>query len=584
MKFRMLAVTSSALLGSAALLAGFGSSGMVAAAAHKSAATHTGGTAVIALAPTYTPNWFFPMLSAAAFSNVNSQVDSMMFRPLITFSKTDTVDYKRSLVSNITSNSTGTQYTLTLSHKYKWSNGDPVTAQDVVFTWNITKAASGSNAVWVYGGAGIGGVPTRWASVTAVGTNKVIVKLTQPSSPTWFIHNGLGQLWPVSAKVWDKYPTNITKEMQFIQSVANSPMNPVYKVVDGAYHIQSATPNNSWVFVPNNSFGGHKSSLSKVIFQYETKDTSEFTALRTGTVNVGYLPAADWGARGQLTNDVITTPYLLGFNYLILNMNPKAPNGLGPVFSQQYVREAIQMGVDQPAMISGIFNGNASQEGGPVAPLPKTPFSNPAVSKPLYPYNPAAGKKLLQSHGWKEVNGVMQKNGVKLEFTFLAISGDQAQSNKQQLLQHDWAKEGIKVNIQQGNFDQIISTANQQNPTKWAMADWGAGWTYEPDYFPSGGGLFATGAASNFEGYSNKTEDALIAQVYKPGTASQTLARLYAYEKYTAQQAAVIFLPWASDGYSGDGYQVHAKNLHGLNSTFNPITNMIYPNYWTISN
>ena len=577
---RTLATTSGALLGLGVLLAGCGSQGT---SPTTTSASRSGGTAVIALAPSYNPNWFFPMLSAAAFSNVNSQIDSMMYRPLIIFTVKDAVDYSRSLVSAITPNANGTKYTLTLSHKYKWSNGRPITAKDVVFTWNVTKAASENGAPWVYGGAGIGGLPTRWSSVTADGSDKVVVTLNKPSNPTWFIHNGLGQLWPVPARVWDRYPGNMNQELNFIKSVANSPMNGVYKVVDGAYHIQSATPNNQWVFVPNKSFAGHKSSLAKVIFQYETSDSSEFTALKTGTVNVGYLPPADWNARSHLTNDVITTPYLLGFNYLILNLNPKAPGGLGPVFQQLYVRQAIQMGVDQPKMISAIFNGNATQEGGPVAPLPKTPFSNPAVAKPLYPYNPQQGKALLEKHGWHEVNGVMENHGKKLEFTFLAISNDAAQTAKQQMLQHDWAQEGIKVTIRQAPFDNIISEATQQNPTKWSMADWGAGWTYEPDYFPSGGGLFATGAASNFEGYSNRTEDALISKVYEPGTAAQTLQRLYAYEKYTAQQVPVIFLPWASNGYAQDGYAVHAKNIHGTVKTFNPITNMIFPNYWTVS-
>lgn len=581
MNYRTLAVTSAALVGSAALLAGCGGGSQ--STTNTSSSGSAGGTAVIALAPSYNPNWFFPMLSAAAFSNVNSQIDSMMFRPLIMFNKKDNVDYARSLVSNISHNANGTEYTLTLSHKYEWSNGSPITSKDVVFTWDVTKAASENGAAWVYGGEGIGGLPTLWSSVTAEGANKVVVKLNQPSNPTWFIHNGLGQLWPVPAKVWDKYPNSMTQEMKFIKSVANSPMNAVYKVVDGAYHIHSAAPNNQWVFVPNKNFGGHKSSLSKVIFQYETTGSSEFTALRTGTVNVGYLPPADWGSRQQLTNDTITTPYLLGFNYIILNLSPKAPNGLGKVFQNLYVRQAIQMGVNQPAMIKTIFNGNATEEGGPVAPLPKTPFSNPAVSKPLYPYNPQKGKQLLKNHGWHEVNGVMEKNGTKLEFTFLAISGDAAQTAKQQMLQHDWAKEGIKVNIQQEPFDNIISLASQQNPTKWAMADWGAGWTYEPDYFPSGSGLFATGAASNFEGYANKTEDQLLAAVRKPGTEAQTLQRLYAYEKYTAQQVPVIFLPWASNGYAQDGYAVHSKTIHGTVKTFNPVTNMIFPNYWTTS-
>lgn len=580
-KRKALAAGSVGLLLSAAALSGCGTT----SSTSSTTSSHTGGTAVIALATQTSPNWFFPDLSAAAFSDVNTQVDSMMYRPLIMFNKQDQVDYARSLVSNISYNSTGTQYVLTLSKKYKWSNGQPITAQDVVFTWNILKATSGSSAPWTYGGVGIGGLPTRWQNVQAEGNDKVVVTLTTPSNPDWFIHNGLGQIWPVPESVWNKDPNNMTAELKFIESVANSPSNPVYKVVDGPYHFQSYAPNSHWTFVPNPSFGGHKSSLSKVIFEYEASDDAEFTALKTGTVNMGYLPFSSWGARSQLTNDVLTIPYQLGFNYLILNFNPKAPGGLGPIFSKLYIRQALQMGVDQPGIIQSIFNGNAIEEGGPVASLPKTPYADPALSKPLYGFDPAKGKALLEKHGWHEVNGVMTRNGIKLEFTFLAVSGDQAQTNLQQLLKSDWAQEGIVVNIQQQQFNNIIADANQQgtDPEKWSMADWGGGWTYQPDYYPTGGGLFATGAASNFQGYSSQTMDTLIQKSYAPGTSAQTLQALYNYEKFAAQQLPVIWLPYPASSYAGASLPEHAKNLHGTVSTFNPITDMIFPNYWTVS-
>ena len=180
----------------------------------------------------------------------------------------------------------------------------------------------------------------------------------------------------------------------------------------------------------------------------------------------------------------------------------------------------------------------------------------------------------------------MEKNGVKLEFTFLAVSGDQTQTDIQQLLKQDWAQEGIVVNIEQQPFDNIIAEANQQgkDASSWNMADWGGGWTYQPDYYPTGGGLFKTGSASNFQGYANNTMNQLIDKSYLPGTPAQTQQALYNYELYAAQQLPVIWLPWPVGSYAGTGSPAeHANNLHGTVKTFNPITDMIFPNYWTIS-
>lgn len=552
--------------------------GQAAAAPHTSSTTH-GGTAVIALPPQTSPNWWFPVISSADYGDSNFQMNVMMYVPLIHISKTDGINYKRSLAESVTSNATGTKFVVHLNPKWHWSNGSPVTSQDVVFTWDILKATSSNlkGASWAYGGAGSGGVPTRWTSVTATGKDTVTVTLNTPSNPNWFIHNGLAQIVPVPKAVWDKYPKNIVSELNFIRSVADSPGSPVFRVVDGPYQFQSMQANTFWSFVPNPKYNGHRSTLTKVIYQYETSPQSEYLGLKQGTINVGYLPTSDWSARSQLSQDVLTTPYAFGFTFLQPNYNASAPGGLGPVFQQLYVRQAMEMGIDQPAIISTFFHGQGVQEADTIPSEPKTVFNDPAI-KPVYGFNPAAGKTLLEKHGWHEVNGVMTKQGVKLSFTLLYISGTQSAANTVQLIKEDWAKEGIQVNLQSGPFDQVLTTAQQSDPTHWNMAFWGTpSWTYEPDYYPTGGSFYLTGAGANQGGYSSSTMDSLIKASYLPGTPSQITTRLDAYLNYAAKNLPVLWLPYTPS------FNEHAKNLHGVVKTYNPITTFYYPNYWTVS-
>lgn len=543
------------------------------------AQTTTPTAVTIALAPQTSPNWWFPVLSSSAYSDLNMQMNAMMYVPLIHISKTDGIDFSRSLAQSITTNATGKVYTIHLNRKYRWSNGKPVTSADVVFTYNILKAtSSGSSTLpWAYGGAGTGGLPSRWQSVVAKGPYTVLVTLNSPSNPVWFEHNGLGQIQPVPESVWNKYPNDMTKELSYIKSVANSPGDSVYKVVDGPYHFAQAVPNQYWSFTKNAQYDGHKSSLSRVIFQYETSSSAEFAGLKSGTVQVGYLPASLWNARKKLTNDVFYPGYLFGFNYIQPNLSPHAPNGLGKVFDLPYVRQALEMGVPQQSIIKTFYHGYGVTETNPVPAQPPTQFTDPALSKPLFPFNPAAGKKLLQSHGWKDVNGVMTKNGVALKFTLLYVSGSNTDTSIVQLLKQDWAEEGVQVALSSEPFDTVLSTAQQSDPTKWNMAWWGGGWTYEPDYYPTGGAFYATSAGANQGGYSNSKMDTLIKASYLPGTPAQTLKALFAYESYAAQQTPVIWLPWTP------GFNERARNLQGVQSTFNPITALIYPNWWTYS-
>ncbi len=538
---------------------------------------------VVAVSPTQAPNWYFPVISSTAYTLVNLDFIALEYKPLLDVTASDRIDYSRSLASSITVSHHDTVYTIHLGSRYKWSNGTPVTARDVVFTWDVLKAASQPKAVWVQGGSGIGGVPAMWTNVVALNSKTVQVTVSKPVNPVWFIRNGLGQLEPVPASVWDKHPGNMTKELTFIHAVANTPGARVYQVIDGPYHYSSSQPDNYWIYVANPKYGGHRASIQKLVFQYETSTASEFAALRKGTVQLGYVSNGYWGARSQLKNDVVRATYPFGFSYMLPNESTQAPGGLGPYFARQYVREALQMGVNQPGLINYVYHGNGVQSYGPLASRPTTEFDAPALSHALYPYNPAAARSLLMSHGWRLVNGVMTKGGVKFAFTMTYLTGSTSLTNMMEVIQHAWAKEGIQVQLKSMPVNELVAIANQSDPSKWSMMG-PMDWTYEPDYYPTGGGLFATGSASNGGGYNSATANTLIKESYAPGSPSQAKAALFRYEEFIQKDNPVIFLPWLAGGYAGIGFIItHVKTLHGTVSTYNPVSGLLYPNYWTLS-
>ncbi|SMC04991.1 peptide/nickel transport system substrate-binding protein [Sulfobacillus thermosulfidooxidans DSM 9293] len=575
--------TSSTLLSSTLMLslimAGCGNSTSATHPTGSAKLTSTkGGTAVIALTTQQSPTWFFPLRSQVTDTVTNEELELMMYKPLITVNGHDQLDYARSLARSITTNAAGDIYTIHLNPKWHWSNGQPVTAQDVVFTWQIMKAASQSSAPWTFWGEGFGGFPTLWQSVTAKGPYTVIVKISSPRNPAWFIRNGLGQIIPAPKSVWDRYPHNMNKELQYIQSIANSPTNAAFDVVDGPYHFSRYAPNNYWSFVPNLHYDGHQSSLSKVIYQYESSASNEFTALKTGTLNAGSLPPSLLSAKSQLTGDTVIPEYVIGFNYIVPNQNPHAPGGIGQAFQSLAVRQALQMGIDQPAIIKDFYHGYAVMDDTTLAPLPKTPFFDPALNTNPYPFNPQKGKTLLEQHGWHEQNGVMTKNGIKLQFTLIYASGSTAGTDLAELLKNDWAQEGIKVNLVSEPFNEVVSHG-ASNASSWAMIDWDqsvGGWTYGTGY-PSGGGLFSSTGSENMGSYSSLQMNQLIQGTYEPGTTAQTLQRMYSYENFAAHQLPVLFIP--------DPAQiiVHSKNLHGVAKSFDPAGAVFLPNHWWFS-
>jgi peptide/nickel transport system substrate-binding protein len=575
---------ASALVVTASLaLAGCGTTTTTSQAHPTSLKPQSGGTVVFALPADSNVNWYFPLMNGLNDSVYNAWVQNLMYKSLITLHSTGSINYQRSLASSIKPNAAGTKYVVTLHPNYKWSNGHSVTAKDVVFTWNLIKAASASNAPspWPYVGAGTGDIPTGVKSVVANSTYQFTVTLNKPANQQWFIYNGLNQLTPLPQSVFDRYPTNMTQELTWLGKVATDPTSSVYHVVDGPFKLTQAVSSQKWTFVPNPTYGGHKAYVSKLIFQYETSGNAEFAALKTGSIQVGYLPNSLWGSRAALNaNYNLSVENNLAYGDVLVNMNHgnsnaslNAPNGVGNIFKNLYVRQAMQMGINQNAINAASFHGNAVTEVGILPPKPKSIFFDPNL-KTIYPYDPAKGVKLLKAHGWHEVNGVMTKGGQQLKFQLVYSSGSQSFVEEATLLQQGWAKEGIQVSLKAEPFSTIVGLTNNH----WQMEDYGGiswGGTY-----PTGGGLFGKpGVGLDSQGYYNPTMAHLISLTHQPyATEKQSLQALYNFQAFVAHDLPVLWVPWPP------AYNEVAKTVHiGSKYVSNPFTGGISPNYWWVS-
>ena len=75
-----------------------------------------------------------------------------------------------------------------------------------------------------------------------------------------------------------------------------------------------------------------------------------------------------------------------------------------------------------------------------------------------------------------------------------------------------WAQAGFNLTLSQASFNTVIGNATACTPgpsCTWELENWGAGWIYAPDYYPTGEEIFSTGAGSNSGSYSDPTNDAL---------------------------------------------------------------------------
>jgi len=371
--------------------------------------------------------------------------------------------------------------------------------------------------------------------------------------------------------------------------------NPLWQVVDGPWKLTSFSTTGNVTIVPNTKYSGSpKPKLSAVKFLPYTADSAEYTALKTGSLNIGYIPSQDLPQKPANSILPATNPvgsgytlqpfYFFGLFYAQPNFNNPQ---VGFMVRQLYVRQALQEAFDQPGIIKAIYRGYGLPASGPA---PNSPPGNqwiPAIENENngqgpYPFNIAKAKSTLQAHGWSEVGGVMAcqdpskcgtgiKQGQKLALTFVYSTGVAATTAMWQTYKSDASQAGIDVNLVGQTFNTIVGEAAPCSPmsSKCAVQVFAyGGWAFDgPGFEPTGEPLFATGAGSNAGNYSDPTMDQLISATHT----DSAMSTFDQYATYGAQQLPFI---WNPDNYT---IQAVSSKLH--NVTFSPIFTL-YPEYW----
>ena len=524
------------------------------------------------------PTWWLPIVPVS-FNSTSNDSTGLLWWPLLWINPSG-IDYQRSIVDHIAISHDDTVYTLSFNPKWHWSNGTPVTAYDAAFSWSIDAATNtNSNGPWVNAAAGSNSFDIIKSEV-ATNAHTLVITIKHPANPLWIELNAVNYAEPMPKAVWDRYPNNMRRELQWMYQMGDKPGAPEFRVVDGPYMAKNFVQDQYWTLVANPHFSGHKATIKTLIYDYETGDSAVFAALRKGLFATTDLPSAYTKSASELHGYRVTAaPYVYSWNLIEPNMSPATPV-IGNLFTKLYFRQAMQMGIDEPAITKDFYGGYAVDN---YIPLPKEPTNKFYDYKiPVYyPYDPARGRRLLEAHGWHMVNGVMERHGIRLAFTFLAMSGDNTDLNIEQFLKASWQKEGINVTIKTEPFTQLIDVVtNPKDANQWTLAWWGAGW-FTGTGFPFLS-AYTCGSAYNFSGYCSPTLDKIVKQAYAPGTIANTYRVIDQYQQYVAKQLPVLLLP-EYVGASGTPapLQVIKPWLHGVVKWNEPTTGGQEPWMWT---
>ena len=162
--------------------------------------------------------------------------------------------------------------------------------------------------------------------------------------------------------------TFLTAQSKIASTYATSPL---WSVVDGPWKLSSFSTDGNVTMVPNKAYSGSpKPKLSAIKFVPFTDDTTEYTALKTGQVDVGYIPTADLPQKPANSSLPSTNPlgsryYLEPFYSTTASSTPQ-PNfnnpQVGYLVRQLYIRQALQYAEDQLGIDKAIWRGYADPD------------------------------------------------------------------------------------------------------------------------------------------------------------------------------------------------------------------------------
>jgi peptide/nickel transport system substrate-binding protein len=502
-----------------------------------------GGTITVALTPGLSPNYIYPYPPASANGTVIAR--GLMWRGLYRTSGTgdQVVNPEQSLAEMPEVSDDRRTVTVELKD-HKWSNGRPVTADDVVFSLDLLKAAldkSPGNWSFYTPGQFPDGVTAEATAddtvtfhlETAYNESYLLSMLAllyvMPSQEWAIAETGGAQLDFTDPKNAKAIYTYLTKQSE---DQAGFATNPLWQVVSGPYKLKSFdSTTGSFSLVPNEEYDGPGDSrLDQVDFKAFTSASAVLNQYKAGTLTVGTLDSSYVTEIDALKKDgyhVYGAPAPARFDSLTINFE-NTVDDFDKIIAQPYVRQALQHLIDQAGYVEsrGIYNGAASENystAGADSPYPPE-FGDEAP----YPYDPEAAQELLTDHGWKVApNGTTTcenpgtagdqcgadiPQGARISFTLASANTPAYVGARDVAFVSEAKKLGIEVKVVTKSLNYMYSNyGNSFAPAtknEWAMQDYGP--LYLAAGYPSSNTVFNTTGSFNLGSYSNQDVDQLI--------------------------------------------------------------------------
>lgn len=316
----------------------------------------------------------------------------------------------------------GKIWTFYLRQDVKWHDGQPFTAHDVVFTFNSIlnpKVNSVRRSDYIINGREIKFIALDEYTVQAI--------LPEPFAP-FLSRLGMSVI-----------PIHILKDQDI--NTAEFNRNPVGT---GPFKFKEWVTGDHVTVVRNANYYFGSPKLSEIIFKVIPDANAQLVALEAGEIDESSIPPKDYQRMKTAAGINVFEFDSLVYTYLGFNLS-------NPKFADRRVRQALAYATNKEQLVKLIFKGLASAAYAPSAPI-SWAYSDDV---PKYSYDPEKAKQLLKEAGVKD-----------LEFTILLNKGNKERENAAIILQQQYKKVGVIVNLRVMEWSALLNIVNAPKAPK----------------------------------------------------------------------------------------------------------------------
>lgn len=522
MKRNMLKVVAASLAGAMLLTAcgGSGGANQTSAAAGGSAETSaaaaegsTGGEKVITMAQTGDWDTFMPMNTTNAGAD---NVIELMFDRLMVINTDGTFGSR--LAESWETNEAQDKITYHLNENAKWQDGEPVTAEDVVYSAQVASSSEFNYLrrirMQYFAGTDETGCETGTDSieVKALDDHTVEFTLKTPMDPA-IIYALVNRDFFIMPKhlLGDISDTDLVNDAFWQKPVGSGPC--IFDSMESGVSIEFKANKDYYLGAPD---------FDRLVFK-KVQSSNLLSGLMSGDIDVlsgnSQIPLADWEAAKNTQGIVAKSVPTFAYQYMAMNTSRD--------YLTEDVRHAISLAINRQVIVDQLLQGEARIAIGPLAE------DHPYFDEKLLPieYDPEKAKSMLEAAGWDS----------NRELEVMVSTGNEVREKSAILIQQDLQKIGIKTKIQTLDFPTLLTNARNGD--------------YDLCFIGSAGSVDPSESVPNVTaGYMNnfaQLSDPTLGQIGESGAKEITFeARKKIYDQYQEElfkQMPMAFLYHTND-------------------------------------